>query len=181
MKLFHLFTVCLLFSKPLQAQTSLEELPWLQFDQIGEARLNFVIWPVFTARLYSETEYFNFPSTRPFALQLEYLRKFTRQQLVEETRQQWLEMASGSGEEIDNEYMTSMLHSLNQILKDVNKHDAITLYVNAEGSSSFYFNEKLLGVINDTKFSEIFAGIWLSDQTTRPGFRKSLLGLFNDD
>jgi len=177
MKFFSMLSIVLLLSVPLQAQISSAQLPWQELNQVGEARLNFYFWPVYKASLYSNTTAFNFPMTRPFALQIDYLRAFTRQQLVEETRRQWQVMSGVSDEETGKAIQDDWLQQLDQILRDVNKTDVITLYVDQAGSSAFYFNETLLGVINDPVFSERFAAIWLSEQTTRPGFRKSLLGL----
>ncbi len=177
MKFISMLIIGLLLAVPLKAQISSEALPWQELNLVGEARFNFLFWPVYNASLYSNSAVFNFPMTRPFALQLDYLRSFTRQQLVEETRRQWQVIDNPGGGEAGKATLDTWLQQLDQILSDVNKSDAITLYVDEAGNSSFYLNERLLGVINDPAFSERFAAIWLSEQTTRPGFRKSLLGL----
>lgn len=169
--------IALLLPVVLKAQDSVEVVPWQELDQVGEARLNFYFWPVYNASLYSNTPVFNFPTTRPFALQLDYLRAFTRQQFVEETRRQWQDMDDTRDVAADKSRHDAWLDQLEQILRDVNKTDTITLYVDKAGSSTFYLNETLLGSINDSVFTERFAAIWLSEETTRPGFRKSLLGL----
>ena len=74
--------------------------------------------------------------------------------------------------------MNDFIYMKNKIEEDddVQKGDAITLYVDETGASYFYFNQQYLGVINDPVFSEQFAAIWLSEKTTRPGFRDKLLG-----
>jgi hypothetical protein len=152
----------------LPALVRAQALPWQQLQILGEASLNFLIWPVYNATLYGPPERFSFPQTRPFALALEYKRAFNTEQLVAETRKQWQEIGVK-----DTEAWAAILEG---IFTDVQEGDAITLYVDETGASYFYFNQQYLGVINDPVFSEQFAAIWLSEKTTRPGFRDKLLG-----
>jgi len=144
------------------------ELPWQGFQQIGNARLSVLFWRVYDARLYSPTPEFSFPGTRPFALELEYRRNFSRQNLVDETRRQW--QAQGL------DYREAWLEQLAVLLPDVIEQDRITLFVDAAGRSVFFLNDEELGVIGDQEFSMAFARIWLAEQTAHPDFRKALLG-----
>ena len=52
--------------------------PWDELELVGAARLRFLIWPVYQARLYSDATPFRFPAERPFALELTYLREKSR-------------------------------------------------------------------------------------------------------
>lgn len=141
--------------------------PWQQFELVGQARLNFMVWPVYDARLLSPHSDFRYPATRPFALEIEYRRSFSRDALVAETRRQW--QAQG----IDAP--AAWLEQLAVILRDVERADIVTLYVSAEGHSAFYLNGSLLGEIADPAFSDHFSAIWLSEKTTRPDIRADLL------
>ena len=68
------------------------------------------------------------------------------------------------------------LEQLSLIMVDVNKQDRITLFVDADYTSVFYYNDSYIGTIEDAGFSRSFAGIWLSENSSRPGMRARLLG-----
>ena len=144
-----------------------ESLPWQRMALVGEARLDFFIWPVYEGRLYSNTGSFSFPDTQPFALAIEYRRDFQGAALVDETRRQWKAMGYSVRED--------WLSALAALLPDVSRDDVITLFVDSYGHSTLYLNETLLGSIDDPDFSEQFAAIWLSEHTTRPEFTQKLL------
>ena len=156
--------LCFLF--PLNALA--DNLPWQKFELVGQAELRFFVWPVYEARLYSDSGAYEFPHTAPFALVLEYKRQFTKEQLISETQKQW--------QILGIEQTREWLESLARVLRDVEKSDVITLYVDNKANSVFYLNDTLLGSINDPAFTEQFIAIWLSDKTSRPEFRANLLG-----
>lgn len=159
-----LLSILVLASLPALAR----DLPWQSMNMVGSARLSYMFWPVYDARLYTPSGDYRFADSGPFALQLEYRRAFSGQALVEETRRQWQEM----GLEED----PSWIPALAALLPDVTAADAITLHVDSAGTSRFYFNDILLGSIDDSAFSRAFAAIWLSPATSRPDLRNTLLG-----
>ena len=159
------------FQTQVQAQVQAQNNPWQQFQLVGEAELKFFFWNVYEARLYSGNGNFVFSETRPFALELQYKRQFSSQQLVEETRKQW----QAIGIDTDSKDNASRLNTLASLLGDVDNGDVITFYVDEQGASNFYFNGRLLGTIADSAFTEQFAAIWLSEKTTRPDFRDNLI------
>ncbi|MFT5319920.1 MAG: hypothetical protein ACI934_000050 [Pseudohongiellaceae bacterium] len=156
--------LCCIF--PLNALA--DNLPWQKFELVGQADLRFFVWPVYQARLYSGSGAYEFPHTLPFALALEYKRQFSKEQLISETQKQW--------QILGIEQTQQWLESLARVLRDVEKSDVITLYVDNKASSVFYLNDTLLGSINDWEFTEHFVAIWLSDKTSRPELRADLLG-----
>jgi len=160
-----------LFYSQAQAQAQVKSNPWQQLQLVGEAELKFFFWNVYEARLYSDSGNFVFLETKPFALELQYQRQFSSQQLVEETRKQW----QAIGIDADSEDNTSRLRILETMLSDLDKGDVITRYVDTQGSSNFYYNGRLLGTIADSAFTGQFAAIWLSEKTTRPDFRDNLI------
>ncbi len=169
---FYLFIQAVLSSAIYgQEQGPVPATPWQQLQLVGEAELKFFFWHVYEARLYSDSGNFAFSQTRPFALELQYRRQFSSQQLVEETRKQW----QAIGIDTDSKDNASRLSNLENLLNDVDIGDVITLYVDAQGASNFYFNGRLLGTIADSAFTEQFAAIWLSEKTTRPDFRDNLI------
>jgi len=161
-----LFLFVLLLAVPVYSQD--KNLPWQQFNEVGAAKLNFLFWSVYRARLLSETAEFEFSPSQAFALELEYQRDFSKSDLVSETRRQW--------EEIGMQFNREWLEQLSTLLVDVKEKDQITLFVDKRFHSYFYHNGNLTGAIKDSDFTKHFAGIWLSEDTTRPAMRKNLLG-----
>ncbi len=148
-----------------------QALPQNDLSLAGRAGLKFMFWDVYDASLYTPDGSFSFFETLPFALELTYKRGITKSQLVNETQKQW--QAIGG---LSHAQESAWLDALATILVDVDKGDSITLHVDSRAHSHFYFNDQLLGSIEDPGFSERFAAIWLSEATTRPGFREALLG-----
>ena len=155
----------LLFGAALNAQA----LPWENLQLTGEARLKVLFWNVYDARLYTADGAYA-ENSYPLALQLNYLRDIDKNDLVDETRNQWRQQGLD-----DHPRIETWLDELARLWKDVRKHDAITLVVDDGGRSSFYFNEQLLGQIADPEFAAYFAAIWLSDKTTSPRVRERLI------
>jgi len=58
----------------------------------------------------------------------------------------------------------------------VRKGDRITGVNLPPGIVRFYFNGQPIGEIDDPEFTRAFFGIWLDPRTSRPEFRKRLLG-----
>ena len=134
---------------------------------VGEAKLNFFLWPVYEARLFSNTEDFTYPDSLPFTLALTYKRTITKQNLLDETLHQWEAMNIIPEEK--------WLKFLDETLPDVSKNDEISMHVNSDWESAFYFNGEMIGVLDEIDFSKAFAAIWLSEQSTRPEFRNDLM------
>ena len=166
-KLPNLLLIALLAfsSNPTQAE-SLPELPLR-----GEATFKYMLWKVYDAALYAEDDSFNYETSRPFVLSLNYLRDFRGENIVKETRKQLERQETVSASDID-----AWLEELRALLPDVAKNDTITLHVDTDSHSHFYFNEEHLGTITDKDFSEHFSAIWLSPDSMDPDFSAALSG-----
>ena len=53
--------------------------------------------------------------------------------------------------------------------------DSLALLIQND-KSTFYFNDRHLGVIEDANFGQLFIDIWLSQNTSQPTLRIELLG-----
>ena len=146
-----------------------QALPWENLQLTGEARLKVLFWNVYDARLYTADGRYR-ERSYPIALQLDYLRDIASSDLVDETLRQWQEQGLDGHPRMDD-----WLDRLAELWPDVSEDDAITLVVDAEGRSQFYFNDRLLGGIEDREFADYFAAIWLSDNTTSPRVREQLI------
>ena len=66
--------------------------------------------------------------------------------------------------------------AMRRIFPNVRKGDRITGVNLPPGIARFYFNGQPIGEIDDPEFARAFFGIWLDPRTSRPDFRKQLLG-----
>ena len=144
-------------------------VPWEDLQLAGEARLKVLFWNVYDARLYTADGRYR-ERGYPMALQLDYLRDIASADLVDETLRQWEQQGLDGNPKVGD-----WLRRLSELWPDVTEQDAITLVVDVGGASRFYFNDTLLGGIDDPEFAEAFAAIWLSDNTTSPRVREQLI------
>ena len=66
--------------------------------------------------------------------------------------------------------------AMRRIFPSVRKGDRITGVNLPPGTARFFFNGQPIGVIDDREFARAFFGIWLDPRTSRPEYRKRLLG-----
>jgi hypothetical protein len=92
--------------------------------------------------------------------------------LVNRTVEQWQHLG------VEPELYAVYLPILLKIWPDIEEGDSLSLYVN-NNKSVFYFNNNLIGEINQPEFSQLFLDIWLSEKTSEPKLRLELLGIKN--
>jgi len=158
-----LFTVCLLFSGALSAN------PVSDLAQVGSATLKGYFWIIYNSSLYSpDGEY---SGVNPnLALQIEYRRDISNEQLIKRTKQEWEKQNIGISES------ALWLKELSEFWPDVEKGDVIVLRVGADFASEFYLNTEFIGSIEDRNFTNEFLAIWLSESSSYPKLRNQLLG-----
>lgn len=139
---------------------------------LGEARLSVLFWDIYDAKLYAEG--LTYDPDAPFALSLRYLMKLKgidiAEKSIDEIRKQGFE---------DENQLLAWQRSLELIFPDVSDGDEILGVSNPVEGTTFYLNGSLIGRIDDMNLSRKFFDIWLSEKTSEPELRKSLLGLNN--
>lgn len=135
----------------------------------GQAKLSVLLWDVYESRLYTPGGEWA-PGIRPLKLEIRYLRDVAAEDLVAQTRKEWV--AQG----IATDQHDQWLKQLSKLWQDVAKDDVIALELDANGATRFRHNGELLGTIEEPQFGEDFSGIWLSAKTTRPELRQALIG-----
>ncbi len=136
---------------------------------VGEAELKFMFWSVYHSRLYSADGDYR-EGQLPLRMEIEYLLPVKRDALVVRTAKEWEQQG------LLREQQEAWLQQLAQLWPDIEKRDVLALEVDTKGVSTFFHNDQPLGSITDQAFAGQFLGIWLSPQTSRPDFRKALLG-----
>lgn len=138
----------------------------------GEATFRFFGLQLYDIRLWAPPSFLaeNYVG-HPFALELIYARKLDGQAIAERSL---AEMRRGGT--IDPERARAWLAFMTSAFPDVGSRDRITGVHDGQGGVRFFFNGKPTAQLQDKVFARLFFGIWLSNQTSAPALRKSLLG-----
>ena len=145
------------------------ENPGAEMKLVGQAKLSVLFWDIYDSSLYTPSGRFE-GIAAPLKLKLVYLKNIASSELVDATREQWQKLGLYRP---DHE---PWLQQLQTMWPDVKPGDSITLDWSSPQRSRFYFNENLVGSIENPDFGRLFAAIWLSEKTEYPKIRKQLIG-----
>ncbi|GAA6185633.1 MULTISPECIES: chalcone isomerase family protein [Alteromonadaceae] len=143
--------------------------PITGLTKVGSAKLEVFFFDIYFSTLYSKNGEYA-ADNLPLALQIKYLRAIKSEDLLERTEQEWQKLGYSS------QNIRNWLDELDSIWPNIKKNDVLTLKVNANGHSQFFFNDDLIGVIQDPKFGPSFLAIWLDENCSYPKLRKQLIG-----
>lgn len=138
-------------------------------EKVGETRLSVWFWDVYDAALYTDSGNYNTYQQR--ALQLNYLRSISADDLVDTTAEEWEKLNI----KLSSEHQ-QWLAQLRDIWPDVTKGDCLMLVENAAGESVFYNAEGELGSVASAQFTDDFLAIWLSPNSRFREERDALVG-----
>ena len=141
----------------------------LTLQKCGEAKLRVLFWDVYESALFTPNGSYS-PDTRPFRLDIRYLRDISARDLITQTEKEWLAQGLADPEQ------EAWLQKLGEIWPDVETGDTLALLVDENGHSQFTMNGLEIGRIDHPGFSSAFSGIWLAETTTRPALRNALIG-----
>jgi hypothetical protein len=133
---------------------------------VGQGDMRWFGLHLYEIELYTETG--RYEVDQPLELIIRYQLKIDRDKLISISENEVVKMG--------NQWRPEWTEQLESIWPTVIKDDVLTLSVNLEGSSSFYYNGKLRGRIADPKFGKNFTAIWLSPETRESKLRKKLIG-----
>jgi hypothetical protein len=106
-----------------------------------------------------------------YALDLHYHRNLDGASLAERSVAEMEKIGAGSATQRQR-WGDAMRH----IFPDVHDGDRITGVSLPPGIARFFYNGRPIGEVDDREFARAFFGIWLDPRTTRPAYRKQLLG-----
>ncbi|MET1070965.1 MAG: chalcone isomerase family protein [Pseudomonas prosekii] len=144
-------------------------LPSAQIIGSGEFRV-FGFY-VYNARLWSATR----PLARdqPFALELIYQRKISRDDLVQASVD---EIKRLSGQSVSDAQLAEWQAQMQRSFVDVTAGTRNTgVYLPGQGAQ-FFVGQQLQHEVRDVQFAEAFFAIWLDPRTRNPELRRQLLG-----
>lgn len=158
--------IALLSSHALQAQLPQAE-QYKTWKQVGSAKLEVLWFDIYYATLSTPSGTFNGKS--PFRLEINYLRAFSAEELIEETLNQWQN-------KVPVDQQTGWANQLKQLWPNIEEGDRLSFVVDTNQLGHFYFNNKYLGRIDDADFSKPFSDIWLGTNSQFPKLAKQLRG-----
>ena len=136
---------------------------------VGKARLSYLAWSVYDAELYAP--FGRWDRNAPYALSVNYLRTFTGAAIAkssaEEIRKQGLKNEAA---------LTEWQSKMEKIFPDVTNNSNLTGVRDKNGHAVFFFDGRKIGSIRDREFTNRFFDIWLGQKTSRPSFRRKLIG-----
>ncbi len=135
----------------------------------GKSELSWFLISVYEAQLFTTSGQFVY-GQYPQALEIEYYRNITKENLIKATKDQWEEQA------IKHPDLNEWLVQLEQVFPDVKPEDKLVFSVDKIGNNQFFLNDKPIGKIANKDFSQLFLDIWVSEKTTYPDLRLELIG-----
>jgi len=136
---------------------------------VGQGLFSFMFWDLYTAKLYAPDGVLD--KNKPFVLQLEYLRDLSGRRIADKS----IEEIRGQG--FSDEIRLADWHNqIQAIFPDVRNGETITGVAVPDVETIFYHGTTEIGRVKDGAFTKHFFDIWLSEQTSAPELRMSLLG-----
>lgn len=139
---------------------------------IGTGDFSVFGFDVYNARLWSAAQ--PLVDGQPFALELIYQRKISRDDLVEASVD---EIKRLNGASVTPAQLTGWQAQMQQAFVDVQAGTRITgVYLPGQGAR-FFVGQQLQHEIDDPQFARAFFDIWLNPRTRNPELRQQLLGV----
>jgi hypothetical protein len=137
---------------------------------VGAATLRWFGLHVYDVALFAQERPYADSGTA--ALSIRYHISIKHHRLLETTLKEWRRM--GKGEAVQRDRWIKQLASL---WPDLKKGDSLTAFMRQDGTTQFYFGDRLLGEVPDPAFGPAFFSIWLDVKCSHPGIRNRLLGV----
>ena len=174
----------LFYAVPLQAQNvvGLSEIittsNWQQWQTVGEAQLTWFVFDIYKSRLKAPGGQYSVSSDvspHPFALEINYQRDISKEQLLDVTDEQWQKLG------FTESYRQKWCLELDTMFPNIKKGDELTYLTDGKTGQLIYRKAgsepyKTVGYVKDERLNDAFLSIWLSPKTEFPKLRKQLIG-----
>lgn len=139
------------------------------YETVGQGRLSVMMFDVYDATLFAPQG--QWQAGQPMALQLQYLRNLKGSKIADRSVEEMRNIG------INDEVKLAAWHTqMRRIFPDVSEGTTLTGILSNKQESVFYRDGQEIGRIKDPDFGAAFFGIWLSENTSVPELRLSLLG-----
>lgn len=169
-KILSLFLLVLTLATPSAYAEPLPELKDIVKAEApyGTGKLTWLWMKAYDAELWMDGD--TWSVNEPFALSLIYGMDFASLELADRSVEEMKKVATLSDSQLE-----TIRALLQRVFPNVKAGDRITA-VNVPGKSvRFFYNGQSTGKIAQDYFPEAFFAIWLSEKTSEPGLRRSLL------
>jgi hypothetical protein len=147
-----------------------------QWSVVGEGVFSWSVFRFYRARLLSESGQFD--PTKPYRLEIDYLRRLSASQIANVTGSEIKRLAMAgvkSCADISSETIDGWVQKLENFLPDVSLNDQL-IGVFKPGEGVWFFDAQAqLGHIDDAAFVAAFTAIWLDPNTRATKLRVELL------
>ena len=141
-----------------------------EFITTGEATFSLLFWDLYKSSLKTTSGKYPISLEQDrLIFHIDYFADISSEDLINRTIEQW------QHQRVPKEAYSSYIEQLHSIWPNITKGDSLAVLVEAE-QSSFYFNDRYIGVIADKAFGKLFVNIWLDKNTSQPALRAQLLG-----
>ena len=147
---------------------SLAKLGYPDLMLVGQSRLSILFWDIYDIGLYAPGG--SYESVKPFALSLSYLRDVSGADITKWSLEEM--QKQGADDESD---LAAWKTELNRIFRDVVKGDELIGISHSYEEAQFFLNGVSIGTMSDQRLILRFFDIWLSETTSRPEIRESLM------
>ncbi|MCD8494466.1 MAG: chalcone isomerase family protein [Burkholderiaceae bacterium] len=141
-----------------------------QWQVHGQGLFTWSVFRVYRAALHVTAD--GFSTDRVYALDLNYLRNVTAEQIAQTSVDEMQRIAG-----VDADTAERWGELLLGILPDVKLGDRLIGVFEPGVGVAFFNRDGALGDVRDPAFVDAFAAVWLDEQTRAPGLRAKLLGL----
>jgi len=135
----------------------------------GGGELKFLGFAVYDGWYWSPVR--GFSLEHPLALDLHYKRNLDGHAIAARSVDEIAKLGLGTPEQ-----RSRWGEAMRRLFPDVAKGDRLTGISLPPGTARFYHNGRPIGEIEDREFARAFFGIWLDPRTSRPEYRRRLLG-----
>lgn len=155
-----------------------DETKWQNWPTVGKSSMSWLFLNIFKSELKTPSGQYvdsHTISPQPLALSIVYQRDISKKQLIDATKEQWLNLG------YDRSTQQRWLIELESVYTSVKQGEKL-VYVTDGLHGEFHFYQqghkvKKLGEINSESLNNAFLSIWLSPATDYPSHREKLLGL----
>jgi hypothetical protein len=137
---------------------------------VGSGRLNILTVPVLDVSLFAPLSHWR--PDRPYALQVTFLRDLEARRMAGHIRDEMRHIGVEDGPRLN--LWTERLKS---VLPDMKRNEVLTGVHDESGTVLFFRNDKGVGRVSESGFSDAFFGICLGPRTSQPKLREANLGL----
>ncbi len=136
---------------------------------VGAATLHWFGLHVYDAALFVQEAPYTTNSAA--VLSIRYNISIKHRRLLDTTLKEWRRL--GKGTDVQR---AQWIKQLEPLWPDLKSGDSLTAFMRRDGSTEFYFGDRLLGEVPDPAFGPAFFAIWLDAACRYPEVRSGLLG-----